>query len=390
MTVTFRPAVREQVGLWINLIGGTGSGKTWTGLTLASGIAGDKKFAFVDTENRRGLHYADQFNFDYTEIIPPFRPEKFAEAVLAADAADYPVIVIDSGSMVWAGDGGILDWQIEEVDRMAGQDWQKRERVKMSSWIAPKMAHKKMVQKFLQVKAHIILCLRAEEKIEMVKGANGKVEIRAKQTLTGLDGWVPICSKELPFEATASFLLTADKPGMPHPIKLQEQHKAIFPLDRPISAESGRLLAQWAAGGKAKKEDDLPKRRASVIEYFGKMGVTIEQIAQTANVLSVDEIGEPELMKLKEIANSIKGGLSVEDAFASNPEPSTSDLEPDTSEVTTDGEDETVKKQLLHELEEKVFQVGELQLSNGQRKRYGNRANLKTEDLQALIDELSK
>jgi hypothetical protein len=250
---TFRPAIRENVGLWINLIGGTGSGKTFTGMRLASGISAGKPFALIDTENRRALHYADAFKFDHAELRPPFRPEAYADAVVAADKAGYPVIVVDSGSHVWAGDGGVLDWQDEEMARMAGDDYAKRERVKMAAWIKPKMAHKQMVQKLLQVKAHIILCLRAEEKIEMVKGKDGKLEIQKKQSMTGKDGWIPICDKNLPFEATCSFLLLASVPGIPHPIKLQEQHHALFPLDKPITEESGKLLAAWAAGGSAAK-----------------------------------------------------------------------------------------------------------------------------------------
>ena len=246
----FSKAVRENVGLWINLIGGTGSGKTYTGMRLASGISGDKPFAVIDTENRRALHYADQFRFDHAELRAPFRPDAYADAVLAADAAGYPVIMVDSGSHVWAGDGGILDWQEEELTRMAGQDYSKRERVKMAAWIKPKMSHKHMVSKLLQVRAHIILCLRAEQKIEMVKDAQGKLVIQPKQSLTGLDGWIPVCDKNLPFEATCSFLLTADRPGIPHPIKLQEQHRALFPLDKPITEESGKRLAAWASGAK--------------------------------------------------------------------------------------------------------------------------------------------
>lgn len=258
---TFTKAKRENVGLWINLIGGTGSGKTFTAMRLASGISGDKPFAVIDTENRRALHYADQFQFDHAELRAPFRPDAYADAVVAADAAGYPVIVVDSGSHVWAGDGGMLDWQDEELTRMAGDDWQKRERVKMSAWIKPKMSHKHMVSKLLQVKAHIILCLRAEQKIEMVK-EGGKTVIRAKQSLTGLDGWIPVCDKNLPFEATASFLLTADAPGMPKPIKLQDQHKALFPLDAPITEESGKRLAQWASGASTKSAAQAPVGQA--------------------------------------------------------------------------------------------------------------------------------
>ncbi len=248
MSFTFRPAIREGVNLLIGIAGGTGSGKTYSAMRMASGIAGDRRFAVIDTENGRARHYADRFNFDVCDLGAPFRPENYAEAILAADKVGYPVIVVDSMSHVWAGDGGVLDWQEEELDRMAGDDWKKREAVKMAAWIKPKMSHKHMVQKLLQVKAHLILCFRAEPKIEMVK-ENGKMVIQAKHSLTGLDGWIPVCEKNLPFELTVSFLMTADKPGYPKPIKLQEQHKALFPLDQPVDERSGEGVAAWAKGG---------------------------------------------------------------------------------------------------------------------------------------------
>jgi hypothetical protein len=243
MTFTFRPAVRENVGLLIGLAGASGSGKTYTALRLASGIAGGKPFCVIDTEAGRAKHYADQFKFDHGDLKPPFNPQAYADAIAAADAAGYPVIVVDSCSHEHAGLGGILDMQEAEFERLGN-----REAVKMLSWAKPKGEHRKMVQRLLQVRAHLILCFRAEEKIEMARNAEGKMEVRKKQTATGLDGWVPICEKNLPYELTASFLLMASKPGVPLPIKLQEQHKHLFPLDKPITEESGKLLAAWAAG----------------------------------------------------------------------------------------------------------------------------------------------
>lgn len=262
MTFTFRPAVRENVGLLIGLAGGTGSGKTYSAMRLAAGIAGDKPFCVIDTEAGRAKHYADRFRFDHGDLAPPFRPDAYADAIAAADKAGYPVIVVDSVSHVWAGDGGILDWQEAELDRMAGDDWKKREACKMAAWIKPKTSHKHMVQKLLQVRAHLILCFRAEEKIEMVRGDNGKLQIVPKQTMTGLDGWVPICEKNLPFELTASFLVLAKQPGVPLPIKLQEQHRALFPEGKPITEESGRLLAEWASGG---SKEPAPPTTPSVV-----------------------------------------------------------------------------------------------------------------------------
>ena len=244
MAYEFKKAVREEVGLLIGLIGASGSGKTFSAFRLAAGIVGKgNRFAVIDTEARRALHYANMFDFDHCELRPPFRPHTYAEAIKSADDAGYKAIVIDSMSHEWASEGGILEWQEEELQRMAGDNYSKREACKMAAWIKPKGEHKKMVQKFLQMKAYLIFCFRAEEKVKMQKDAQGKTQIVPI-------GFQPICSKELPYELTVSFLLTPDKPGIPQPLKLQEQHKDIFPLEKLINEDSGKLIAEWAKGDK--------------------------------------------------------------------------------------------------------------------------------------------
>jgi hypothetical protein len=248
MSFEFRPAARENVGLIIGMVGASGSGKTYSAMRLASGMSGSARFAVIDTENGRAKHYADQFAFDHGDLRAPFSPERYQEAIIAADEAKYPVIVVDSFSHEHAGDGGILDMQEAELERMAGGDWKKREACKMAAWVKPKGSHKRMVSKLLQVRAHLILCLRAEEKIEMVKGADGRLVIQPKKSLTGLSGWIPICEKTLPYELTASFLLVPDRPGIPQPIKLQAQHRAFVPLDQPLDEKIGAALAEWARG----------------------------------------------------------------------------------------------------------------------------------------------
>lgn len=239
MSFEFRPAVREQIPLLIGLAGGSGSGKTFSAMTLAKGIAGSKRFAVIDTENGRAKHYAETFSFDVADLKAPFRPRQYADAIQAADEAGYPVVVVDSMSHEWAGDGGCLDWH----DELMGGDQKKN----LSAWIEPKRAHKHMVTRLLQMRAHVILCFRAEPKVEAVR-ENGQTKIVPKASLTGLDGWLPISEKNLPYELTASFLLMADAPGVPKPIKLQEQHKTLVRLDGPLGEGAGKRLAEWAAG----------------------------------------------------------------------------------------------------------------------------------------------
>ena len=266
----FKQAKKEAVGLLIGLVGASGSGKTYSAMRLASGIVGKgNRFAVIDTEARRALHYADMFEFDHCELGSPFRPDNYANAIQAADKAGYKAIVVDSVSHEWAGEGGILDWQEEELTRMAGDDYRKRESCKMAAWIKPKMSHKQMVQRLLQVNSHLILCFRAEEKTKMEKDANGKMQIIPI-------GWQPVCSKELPYELTVSFLLTADKPGIPQPIKLQEQHKIMFPSGKLLCEESGVLVTEWAAGS-VKKPEVTPDRYPQCI--------TLEQQTTLAGII---------------------------------------------------------------------------------------------------------
>lgn len=268
MTFQFRPAKREGVPLLIGVAGGTGSGKTMSALRLAKGLAGGKKFAAVDTENGRMSHYADMFEFDVTDLRAPFRPERYADAIQAADKAGYPVVVVDSMSHEWSGDDGVLEYQEKELARMGG-----RESARMASWIAPKMAHRKMVTRLLQVQAHVVLCFRAAARVDMVK-VDGKTQVVPKQSLVGLDGWIPITEKDLPFELTMSLLLMPDAPGMPRPIKLQQQHASFLPLDRVIGEETGVALAEWAAGSEAQDESaaELPGLITELLELADELG----------------------------------------------------------------------------------------------------------------------
>lgn len=235
MTFHFAPAKREEVSLLIALAGASGSGKTYSALRLAKGISPDGKIMFIDTEARRGLHYAEQFQFLHADMRPPFAPARFIEGIQAAEAAGAEVVIIDSFSHEHDGIGGLIDW----ADRLAADGVKSP-----GNWKEPKSAHKKLMNALLQCRATIIFCLRADEKIEILR-ENGKTVVRPL-------GWMPICEKRFMFEMTASFTLTPDRPGIPHfdlPHKLQKQHRAFFPEGVAISEDSGAALAEWARGG---------------------------------------------------------------------------------------------------------------------------------------------
>ncbi len=267
MSYTFRPARRENVPLLLGFAGGTGSGKTMSALRVARGVAAGQPFAGIDTENGRMSLYADHFpELRVTDITAPFRPATYTEAIDAAEQyleqQGVPlanrVIVVDSMSHEWAGDGGCLDWHAE----LTGGDQRKNP----VGWAKVKPAHKKMVSRLLQVKAHVILCFRAEPKIDIVR-ENGEVKFVPKQSITGLDGWLPITEKMLPYELTASLMLMADAPGVPLKIKLPEDLAPFVPLDKPIEEQTGSRLAEWARGGSA-ATDPAPEPTDTEVDQF--------------------------------------------------------------------------------------------------------------------------
>lgn len=249
MTYKFRTAVREQCYTLTGFAGPSGSGKTFSALSFAQGLKGDGKVAMIDTEARRGLHYADQFDYLYAELEAPFTPERYIEAIQDAQKAGASVIIVDSMSHEHEGPGGILEMHEQELTKMAGDDFRKREACKFAAWIKPKAAHNRFVNTVLQVPAHIIFCFRAKEKLKLIRNEKGKMEPVPQ-------GWQPICSDRFEYEMTALLMLPPNSKGNPDfsegATKLQEQHRGIFNTGRAIDAGMGRALAEWAAGGEAR------------------------------------------------------------------------------------------------------------------------------------------
>lgn len=254
MSISFGRAIRTNVNLLIGVAGASGSGKTFSALRMASGISDGAPFAVIDTERGRSKHYADQFTFDVAELDAPFSPARYLEAIESADKAGYPCVVVDSMSHSWAGEGGCMEMQEVEFARLIKGKEERADAFKLLSWAMPKQEHKRMLYGLLKVRAHVILCFRAEPKVEIAK-ENGRTVIVPKKTLTSTDGWVPICEKSLPFELTCSALLMPDHPGIPKWIKLQEQHRIMFPPEQPLDENAGKQIASWARG--SQEGDDI-------------------------------------------------------------------------------------------------------------------------------------
>ncbi|KQT54604.1 hypothetical protein ASG43_03190 [Aureimonas sp. Leaf454] len=242
MGISFRPAKRSGVKLMLALAGPSGCGKTYSALLLAKGIQqvdGGEIFV-IDTENRRSEHYADSFRFLIGEMHAPFNPQSYLDAVEAAVAAGGKIIVIDSGSHMHEGEGGILDMHDALLTKWCGDDERKREKNNMRAWIEPKGELNRVVNRLLQIDAHFVFCFRAQEKVKPIGG---------KPTSIGIQ---PIASDRLTYEMTMRLVLPGEHKGVPDldapATKLPEP---LIPMMLPgakISVGFGRMLAEWARG----------------------------------------------------------------------------------------------------------------------------------------------
>lgn len=260
-TFTATPARRDSVPLLIGLVGPSGSGKTFSALRLAKGIqsvAGGEIYV-VDTESSRSLHYADQFDFKHVPFAPPFGSLDYLDVIRFCVREGAKAIVVDSMSHEHQGEGGYLDYHGKEVERMAGNDYAKQERVKMAAWIKPSAARQRLINGLLQLNANFIFCFRAKEKTKPIKGG-GIQEL----------GWMPIAGDEFTFEQTVNCLLppgskgvpqwTSDQVGERSMMKLPRQFEALFADGRALDEKHGAALAEWAGGTQPKVRPPAPDK----------------------------------------------------------------------------------------------------------------------------------
>lgn len=248
-----KPAYRQPVSLILGLVSPSSGGKTFTALELATGIqsvvGGD--IDLIDTEHGRATFYADKFKFNYVNFEPPFGSLDYLDAIQQSDKRGASVIIVDSMSHEHASEGGMLDAHEQEVTRMAGNDYAKRERVSMLAWQKPKAARRKLLQGITALNAHLIMCFRAKETSKPAKNDQGKNVIIPM-------GFMPIAGDEFVFESALSVLFHPNAKGVPtwNPehmgermaVKIPAQFEWIKDHKGPLNRDIGRKLAEWAKG----------------------------------------------------------------------------------------------------------------------------------------------
>lgn len=152
----FTKATKAQAKLRMAIAGPSGGGKTYTALAIAQSLANGKNIAVVDTEHGSASKYADIFSFDVAEMRAPFHPQKFIDAIGAAAAAGYGVLILDSLSHAWNGPGGLLEIVDEIAKRMKTTNT-------FAAWKGATPIQNALIEALLSAPLHIICTMRSKQ-----------------------------------------------------------------------------------------------------------------------------------------------------------------------------------------------------------------------------------
>lgn len=263
MSMQFQKATRKRVKLRVLIASPAGGGKTQGALSIASGLGG--RTAVIDTERASASHYSNAFDFDALDLGPPYSPERFIEAIHAAEAAGYQNLIIDSITHEWDGAGGVLEINEQLAQaKYRGNTW--------SAWSDSTPRHRAFIDAMLQCNMHVIATARS--KTETVQGEDKKVRkvgMKIEQR----------ASVEYEFSVVweidhSSHLAIATK-----------DRTQLFANPAHLTADTGKRLLAWLENGVeaprpesdviAKRREDISLRFAQALNPPGDLGATEEE-----------------------------------------------------------------------------------------------------------------
>ena len=231
----FRKAERKKVKLKIGISAPSGGGKTWSALKIAYGICGDwNKVAVLDTENGSAELYSNLGEYSVCTIEPPFTPKKYIDTIKAAELAGFSVLIIDSLSHAWTGEGGLLDMQDKAVKASkSGNGY--------TAWREITPEHNRLVDTILQSDMDIIVTTRAKSEY-VVTEENGKKGYKKI-------GLAPVFRDGLEYELTVFFDMTQE-----HVATASKDRTGLFDnVGFVPTEETGKQLNEWRNAGTAYK-----------------------------------------------------------------------------------------------------------------------------------------
>jgi hypothetical protein len=163
MALQIKPAYKYKQFAKVCFWGVEKSGKTHAALALATLLAGDDgKVGVISSEYASSKFLAHRFPHDIIDLAEvdengniaknAFSAQRYEEAIRAFTNEKYSVIVIDSLSHLWEGEGGILD----AVNSRKGNAFN-------DGWGENSPVYRRIIQTILSARCHVIMTLRAKD-----------------------------------------------------------------------------------------------------------------------------------------------------------------------------------------------------------------------------------
>lgn len=262
--MAFVKAKKEKIWTKVLLGGSSGSGKTYSALRLATGLARKcgSEIAAIDTEAGRIRYYANEFEFSDMQLTEPFTPEKYISAIEDAVNSGFKVLIIDSISHEW-------NYCVDIHDKMPGNSW--------TNWSKVTPRHDAFMEKILQAPIHIIATVRGKDEY-VLEEKNGKqtpkkVGLGFKQR----DG--------VEYNYTATFNIAQDT----HIAEATKDNTHIFEGRYEVLTEKdGEALYDWANAGE-EFALNIPKAQSDIIALATELGGSKDPEVKKA---TIDILGE--------------------------------------------------------------------------------------------------
>ena len=251
-----QPATRKAVAPKVILAGPSGSGKSLSALLLAAGmidVRTDADWADIvvaDADNLSSTYYVDTAftvgdgvnepvecvtigRFTLIDFKPPYHPDRWIKLINEVVEAKKRILILDSFSAEWDGEGGVLDW----TRRLGGR---------ASDWSVTDPAHNRVLDAIRKAPIPIIATLREKQAIEIMKVPDGrggeKTEVRKL-------GMKPKQREGIEYEFDLQMSIAHDTHTAS--VGTGKDRTGLFSTRIPsvITPETGRTLANWAKSG---------------------------------------------------------------------------------------------------------------------------------------------
>ena len=247
----FETAKRESTHLKMGIAGIAGSGKTYSAILIALGLGYEpEQIAIIDTENRSASLYSHlgveflkkknisnpERNFKITRLAAPFHPNRYKAAIESAINSGFKVLIIDSLSHEWNGEGGVLDI-VKETELTSKEKTTKEKN--QEGWREASYVHNELLNMIINAPIHIICTLRS--KIKYIWDEETKITEKVGTSAVQKEGLEYEFTIYGELTAGHIFQPTKDRTGLF--IKGSKRNRFI------PSVNTGRTIRQWFDSG---------------------------------------------------------------------------------------------------------------------------------------------